>query len=469
MKLTSVLLASAALLLGACALPVETFRATAYSEIARAQMAAGDRDGARETAQLAVAVIDSMEDQNERAFGIPAVAVAQVRVGDLDGAQLTADLADDDEGRVVAYTAFTLALMDSGHTETAKEAATQALEAAQRLEPGRKRNDMLVNAGWAQAVTGDVLGARALVDDLNHEKHRSGLLALIALTQLNAGNIADAAATAHAISIHDAQTDNDALVISLVFNGIARDSLSVFEPLIFESRMPLKALVVMRLGTAQFRSGDPDAARQSFIAATQYAGAPQPDRIRGVSNIALQRATVGDLTGAVESLSYAEQLATASMPNDGDGADGEDLDYVRTMRAAIRGEGSPDDLPGTLDGAGPESVEFLVAAAMARKRLGQSKAAGEYLEAAVDSRPSAGDLSMVAAAYGVLADTRYQQGDRAAGRAAAKRALEIADGIAVESEDRAIGLFFAAVALARTGDIPLALETTGRIQKPVRP
>jgi tetratricopeptide (TPR) repeat protein len=471
MKLTSVLLASSALLLGACALPVETLRATAYSEIARAQMAAGDPDGARETAQLAVATTENMEDQNERAFGIPAVAVAQIRAGDLDGAQLTADLADDDEGRVAAYTALTLALMESGHTEAAKETATQALEAAQRLEPGRKRDDMLVNAAWAQAITGDVADARALVGGFTREKHRNGLLGLIAMTQLNTGDIAGATATAHNISIQGGQSDSDAWIFSLVFNGIARDSLSVLESMMFESKIPLKAVVAMRIGAAQFRSGDSDAARQSFLAAMQYAGTASwvRDRIRGVSNIALARAGVGDLSGAVESISYAEQLATAPVPEDGDGASGEDLDYVRTMRKVIGGNGSPDDLSGTIDGADPDSIELLVAAAMAGKQLGRAKAAAVYLEAAVDSLPSAGDLSMVAAAYGVLADTLYRQSDRAAGRAAAKRTLEIADSISVESEDRAIGLFFAAVALAGTGDTTLALETAEGIQKPVRP
>lgn len=461
-------LLSALLLAGACALPVETFRATAYSEIARAQMAAGDPDGARETAQRAVTAIENMEDRDERVFGIPAAAVAQVRAGDLDGARETADLADNDEGRVVAYTSLALALMDSGHAEAAKKAAGQALEAAQRLEPRSKREEMLVNAAWAQAFTGDVSGARERADGFTREIHRSGLLALIAMTQLNAGDIGGAAATAHAISIQYVQSDSNAWIFSLVLTGLARDSLSVLEALMFESRMPLKAVVTTRIGAAQFRSGDPEAARQSFIAAMQYAGAAGwvRGRTRGVSNIALQRAKVGDLTGAVESLGYAEQLATAPVPEDGGGAGGGELDYVRTMRMAIGGRGSPDDLPGIPSGTGPESVERLVAAAMAAKQLGQMKAPGEFLEAAVDSRPSAGDLSMVAAAYGSLAGALLRQGNRAGGRAAAKRTLEIAESIPANSEDRVIGLFFAAVALARTGDIPLALETAGRIEKP---
>lgn len=458
----------AGFLAAACSLPVETFRATAYSEIARAQMAAGDPVGARDTAQRAVAAIEKMEDKDERIFGIPAAAVAQIRAGDLDGAHETIDLADSDEGRVVAYTALALALMDSGYAEAAKKAAAQAVEAAQRLEPGRKRDEMLVNAAWAQAVTGDVSGARERADGFTSEKQRDGLLGLIARTQLDVGDIAGARTTAHAISIRDGQSDNDAWIFSMVFGGIAGDSLTVLEAMLFESKMPLKAVVTTRIGAAQFRSGDPDGARQSFLAAMQYAAmaGSARDRIRGVSNIALARAAAGDLSGAGESLNYAEQLAAGQTPEDGEGRVGEGLDYVLTMRSAISRSGSPDDVLGIPGGAGHEITELLVAAAMAKKQLGQTKAAAGYLEAAVDSRPSDGDLSMVASAYGSLAGAQFRQGDRAGGRAAAKRTLEIAESVAASSEDRAIALFFAAVALARTGDVVLALETADGIEGP---
>ena len=468
MKLISVLLASATLLLSACSLPVETFRATAYSEIARVQMAAGDPAGALDTAQRAVAAIEKMEDKNERIFGIPAAAIAQVRAGDLDGAHETVNLADSDDVRVVAYTALALALVDSGHAKAAKTAAAQAVEAAQRLEPGRKRDEMLVNAAWAQAVTGDVSGARKRVDGLTSEKHRDGLLGLIAMTQLAAGDIPGAHTTAQDISIRDGQSENDAWIFSVVFSGIAGDSLTVLDAILFESKMPLKAVVTIRIGAAQFRSGDPDGARQSFLAAMQYAGMAGGawDASRSMSNVALARAAAGDLSGAVEALNYAEQLAAGQTSEDGEGRVGEGLDYVLTMRSAISRSGSPDDVLGIAGGAGQEITELLVAAAMAKTQLGQAKAAADYLEAAVDSRPSDGDLSMVAAAYGSLAGAQLRQGDRVGGRVAAKRTLEIAESVAASSEDRAIALFFAAVALARAGDVVLALETADGIEGP---
>ncbi len=462
------LLLLAGFLAAACSLPVETFRATAYSEIARVQMAAGDPAGARDTAQRAVAAIEKMEDKRERIFGIPAAAIAQVRAGDLDGAHETADLADSDDGRVVAYTALALALVDSGHAEAAKAAAAQAVEAAQRLEPGRKGDEMLVNAAWAQAFTGDVSGARERADGFTSEEHRNGLLGLITMTQLDAGDIAGARTTAHAISIRDGQSENDAWIFSAVFSGIAGDSLTVLDAILFESKMPLKAVVTMRIGAAQFRSGDPDGARQSFLAAMQYAGMANGawDASRSVSNVALARAAAGDLSGAVESLNYAEQLAAGQTPEDGEGRVGEGLDYVLTMRLAISRSGSPDDVLGIPGGAGQKTTELLVAAAMAKTQLGQAKAAAGYLEAAVDSRPSDGDLSMVAAAYGSLAGAQLRRGDRAGGRAAAKRTLEIAESVAASSEDRVIALFFAAVALARAGDVVLALETADGIEGP---
>lgn len=456
------------LLAAACSLPVETFRATAYSEIARVQMANGDRAGARETADRAVATIEKMEGQDDRIFGIPAAAVAQVRAGDLDSAIKTVELAKDGEGRVVAFTGLALALIDTGHKPKAEDAALKALEAARRIESESKKDDMLVNAAWAQAVTGDIAGARKQADGFTREKHRNGLLSLIAQAQLNAGDITGARTTADSITIQEGQSDSDVWAFGMLFNGIAVDSFMVLKTLLFESKMPLKAVVTTRIGAAQFRAGDADEARQSFLAAMQYAGMARSigDRVRSVSNIALARARAGDLSGAIESLNYAERLADEHVSENEGGGAGQSRDYAMTLRVAISGRGSPDDLLRDLGDIGQNSTETLVAVALARTLMGRTERAGEFLEAAVMSMPRGNDLSLVAAAYGTLADTLYRQGDRAGGRAAAKRTLEIAELVPAESEDRVIGLFFASVALARTGDVDLALEAAGRIEDP---
>jgi tetratricopeptide (TPR) repeat protein len=459
-------LLSAALLAGACALPIETFRATAYSEIARVQMAAGDPAGARATAQRAVAAIVATETGDERVFGIPAAAIAQVRAGDLDGAQNTIESTDKDQNRVFAYAALAMALKDSGYPEQARESASRALEAAASIENERDKDEMMVYAAWAQAATGDPAGALRNAEGLHRQKNRVGFLTLIAEAQLEGGDIAGALATVESIGEAVEKWDNDAWIFSRIVRGIAVDPFAVFESLVLESEMPLQAIIMTRIAMAQARAGDSDGARRSFLAAMQFAGTVRGARnqIRGVSNIALARATAGDLSGAIESLNYAEQLAVGQTPEDGEGRVGEGIGYALTMRSAISGNGSPDDVLGIPGGAGQETAELLVAAAMAKTQLGRTKAAAEYLEAAVDSRSSDGDLSMVAAAYGSLAGARFRQGDRAGGRAAAKRTLEIADIIASSSEDRLIGLFFASVALARTGDVVLALETADRIE-----
>lgn len=457
----------AGLLAAACSLPIEAFRATAYSEIARVQTANGDRAGARETADRAVATIENMQGEDELLFGIPAAAIAQVRAGDLEGASKTAALAGADEGRVLAYTALALALMDTGHKTEAKDAALQALDAARRKENESKKQEGLVHAAWAQALTGDIAGARQQAESFDREKHRSGLLGLIAGVQLDAGDIAGARATANSITVEEGGSDNDIWLSGIVVTAIAVDSFTLLDSILFENRMPLKAVVTARIAVAQFRAGDTVGARKSFLEATQYAGMANrvKNQIRGVSNVALARARAGDLSGAIESLNYAQQLGDGYTGDDPGGI-GRSLDYVLTMRSAISGRGSPDDLLRNLGGASQESAEALVAAALASIQLGRLQRAADYLEAAVDSLPRNSDLSMITAASGVLADKLFRQGDRGGGQAAAKRTLEIAETIPTESEDRVIGLFFASVALARTGDIDLALEAADRIEEP---
>ena len=429
-------------------------------------MAAGDPAGAVETSRRAVARTPHLEGQDEQLFGIPAAAVAQLRAGDLAGAERTTALASEGPGGVIAHTVLALAHMDSGFPLEARQAAGEALRIVDGLDGSAARDELAVYAVWAQAATGDIAGALKNANTIDPEKNRDSLLALIAAEQIEMGDIAGARATVGSIAETGNQQDSDTWFSSQFFRGVAVDSLAVFDSLLFESRMPLKAIMMNRIATAQARAGDAAGARRSFLAAIQFAEKAQDaeDRVRSVSNIALARARTGDIAGAMESLGYADRLA--ARPTGDDSADSVDIGIIaKAIRAAIAGSGAPGKLIQGVESPGRQR-ELLVIAGMAKVQLGKIRQATDYLEAASDDIAQNDDLSLAAAAFASLAAKRLEQGDRAGAAAAAQRSLGIAESISATSEDRVIGMFFAAVALGRTGDFDMALQTAGRIEVP---
>ncbi len=439
-------------------MPVDTLRATAYGEIARAQMAAGDPIGARDTAQRATAVIAAAETEDDQVFGVPTAAIAQMRAGDLDGAESTIASVSNNQNRVLAYSVYAVALQDAGHSVQARKAASHALETAIGIE-----GDFIVFAAWSMAVTGDASGAQRIAEGLNRRDNRGGLRALIAEAQLEAGDIAGALATADSIGENIEGSNNEAWVFSRFVRGVAVDPIAVFDDLLLESRTPLKAIVMTRIAMAQARAGDSSNARQSFLASVGFAEMANSlaSRVLSIGTIALYRAQSGDISGAIESLDYAGRLADQSA---GDDDLKESRIYLQIVRNAIDGRTMISELMQQRAGI-DRWGESLVISAIVHNKLGSPGQAGAYLAAAAEHLSGDDRLSVLAAAYASLAERHMSRRDRAGARAAARQSLAIADRIAEATEDKVIGLFFAAVALARSGDIALALETAARIQK----
>ncbi len=454
---------SAGILAGGCTFPVETFRAAAYSEIARVQMASGDPAGARDTAARAVAAIADADTADERVFGIPAAAIAQLRAGDIDGAESIIERIDKDDGLAFGYVALAIALMDSGHPTRARQAASRALETAAGSEDENSRDEMTVYAAWAQAVTGDPAGARRRAAGVSGREERDGLLALIAEAQLEAGDTAGARATADTIGDDAARTDNEAWLFGRIVRGLAIDPIAAFDDVVFHGEVPMKSILLTRIAVAQARTGNRDGARQSFAAALDVVGEIDAfsDRLRAVRSIALNRARIGDVAGAIEMLDDAErevaELATGPV---GPGA--EALIYLQVARSAIRGQPVVAELAAHPSEADDED---LVLAAMVHVQLGNARQAeGDLAVAAMHI--SGNELSLLTAAYASLAELQRARGNRAGAGAAARHALANADRFPEPSDDQAVGQFFAAVALARSGDITRALETAARMRKP---
>ncbi len=461
----SVCLFAAALAAG-CTLPVETFRAAAYGEIARVQMAGGDAAGARSTAQRAVEAVAAVDTEEERVFGIPAAAIAQVRAGDLDGADATVELADKEQARVLAYAALAVALKDSGYPARARAAATRAVEIALGSADAHDREEMIVYAAWTQAAVGETRAALANADTLGRQSKRYGLLALVAETQLEAGDIAGARATVEAIGDGTEKVDDEAWLFSRIILGMAVDSIAAFEDIMLHSAMPVKSILLTRIAIAQARAGNAGGARQSFTAALDAAGGAGSTRaqVRSLGAVALGRAQTDDVAGAVQMLDDAELRIAAETAGEEEEDDRDVPVFLQVVRSAIEGRAVAGDLAQRTSDADNED---FVLGAMAHIQLGNARQAEEDLTAAA-AAISGNDLSLVAAAYASLAEMRLSRRDRAGARRAAGRSLAIADRIAETTEDKVIGLYFAAVALARSGNVVLALETAARMQKPAR-
>lgn len=463
-KIQLVLLAS--VFLSACSLPDKPFRATAYGEIARARMAAGDAAGARAAAELAGAAALELDGSGGALFTILAAAVAQVRAADPEGARRRVSAIAKDSDRIIVLVGLTLAYKDSGYDSEAIREALEASRLAAAMTGESDADDLLAMSFWARAVSGNVGAAIDGIKKIENRESRDGALALIAQMQARNGDFKGARSTASMIENGAAAAEHEILLSGYIVSGVSIDSLAAFEALLFDSRTPIGTVVYKRIAAdyARTRSvvAEIHGARAIFRQAAEHAANSESDgaRARGYASIALAQAAGGDFEGAEAPLTWAEALI--GQPP---GEDSRELDkaaiYVTAVSDAIRGGNSAEGNAGNPESV-DEYVELMVLRGLAQIQLGRLDAAKISLNTADRAAPEDDDLrSLVAAAYAFLS---AKQTDPAASRESAHLALRAAERLSENTEDRVIGLFFAAVALARAGETGKAMEAAGRIK-----
>ncbi len=173
----------------------EFYRSLALVHVGRAQVMNGDIRGALETAQRIKAMHPLFYVR-----ALTHIAAAQVEDGDAVGAahsiadasRAALRIADEDD-RVSALCSIAGVQAEAGDARGAAHSIAKALEAAQRIadEFGDGRGSFHDIAYW-QATIGDVSGALATVQRVEHEPARGWPLKAIAEAQARAGDISNA-------------------------------------------------------------------------------------------------------------------------------------------------------------------------------------------------------------------------------------------------------------------------------------
>jgi hypothetical protein len=442
---------------------VEALRATAYGEIAAAHIAAGDPARARDAARLAIAAAEAAGEGEERMFAELAAAVAQVHAGYPEDARRRAGSLPGEEERVAVLAGLASALMDAGFGDLARLSAVEAARGAAILEPGEPGN-FTVMAILARSASGAIDGLPAEVAAIGDDDKRNGLLVLIAEDQAVAGDFTGAMSTAALIGDGPKTAESDTYLAGRILRAVSGDSLAVARDIAFDARVPARIVALNRIAVLQARRRDPRGAAKTFTLAVEHARSAYAGTMRAqaLTATAMAQAAAGDGAGALETLRSAEAVLEGQTGEE-EWEAGRAATVALAVRDAIEGGKAAESTIGQPEYAGDPN-ELLVMKALALVRLGRTVAARDTLEFAARNSSRDSDLSITAAAYAMLTAKQVEWGDAAGAGLSANRALLIADGLSVTSEDRVIAMFFAAVALARAGELDLAEKTAARIE-----
>ena len=171
------------------------YRVWALTGIARYQTEAGDARGAVRSIGQALAVAEQMEDESDRSWALASIAEAQAGAGDAGGAARTIERAlataariEDEGGRNWRFAAIAQVQAKTGDFKG-------ALATARRIKDEENRAKALADIAWARAKTGDISEALTTARRIVGEKFRVYALAGIAEVQAKAGDAGGAART----------------------------------------------------------------------------------------------------------------------------------------------------------------------------------------------------------------------------------------------------------------------------------
>lgn len=461
-------LAFVAAVLSACEIPDEPFRAVAYSEIVRAQMAAGDSAGARRTVELALQAVDEDDDKSSRDFTIAAAAVAQVRFGDLAGAEEMQWRASNPGENGFILFVLALALDEAGHKSAASRNAGMSSVIAGALQPEKAGDRGLALVAWIVARSGDTVGPRHIEKRIADADIRDEATALIARGQAEAGDATGALTTLERIR-SPVSKGGDVSGGVMIARGMAIDVYDVFDDFVtYPGRTQQKNAAWLVTALSFAKSGDLEAARRTFDGAIDAANAiPNlADRIKLLAATGLAQAEAGDRKAARATLDYADTVHLQAGSDAGE-VSANAIRMIDAARFAV--DGQPDFVGVTEHADLNESVKFLILTAIFQIRLNNLAGAAANLDWLKERASGLRDASIVVAALGRLAIARFETGDTTAARERVTQALEIAHGIPKTDDERIVAMFFASVALARIGFIEEALSAAAEIQEREQP
>ena len=159
-------------------------RASIYRSIALMQVEVGDIAGARKTGSLIT------YDGSSKQYAFRAITMEQVKAGDIAGAMETAVMSDDVREKDLCCRDIAEAQVEAGDIDGAMETAGVITDGC--WAEGGSYNFVV----RARALSGDVAGAREIVDDLIGDPKQYIANEFIAVAQAEAGEIEDAMDTA---------------------------------------------------------------------------------------------------------------------------------------------------------------------------------------------------------------------------------------------------------------------------------
>jgi hypothetical protein len=293
--------------------------AEGYAAISQAEARAGNLEGARADAHLALGKL--LMAASYSSFVAEEVAAALARVGDLDGALRA--IANDPIGRnqVSSLGTVALALAEDGDRENVTKVVDLVAEKISALDPGNADTPP-VELVWALARTGDVEAATALALQLDlredpkaphwqYVTNRTDALSLVAYEQARSGDLTAALVTAGRIAAADIAIVDDlhAAALSLISHALAEGgdfarALAVASdiPVSAQRQGPILYRLPLRMALRRYQLGD------LLGGAEFWSSAAQPPRAAALSYIAWKQAQASDAESARKTVADAIKL-----------------------------------------------------------------------------------------------------------------------------------------------------------------
>lgn len=404
------------------------------------------------------------------------IGKAQVKAGDTEGAfQTAALLRDGTIYKVNALKEIAVAQAKAGDQASATKTFQQALSAAVTLGHGGVQPSELRDIAVAQVEVGDAMGALATAAAIEHESDRASVLHAIVDAQAKMGDIKEALSTAAIIrdDIWKAYALKD-VAIAQAKAGDIKGALHTARTI---GRDSFKAEALKEIAVAQAKAGDRTAATQTFQQALRIVAILRDESLKeealriypshesnagihmqgyplkanALKEIAVARAKTGDVKGALQTAVTIQNV----------GVRADTLYQIAVIQAEAGDTEGALRTAATIQRDPPKSWALRIIA-IAQAKAGDIKGALKTA-ATIQSNIYKASAFYKASALMEIAVAQVKAGDQDEAAATFQEALRIAATIQ-DNRRKTDALQRIAVAQAKVGDVKGSLETAAMIR-----
>jgi hypothetical protein len=412
------------------------FRVDALMSVAKAQERAGDPEAALESGRAALETARALTDERDRSVCFRAIARIPIEVKDrkrweplLAEMQSLARKLGDRKSRMLALAAVAAALALAGERDLPEKAFVQPRDLALGEEAAEERAGALAQVAVEWSLAGNREAAsRGFNEALDLARHiadewlRSIAVDKITNFLIQAGDLAQARQVAQTLDTRD----NSEILLKIAQQEALRGNVSATREIALGLRhRSRRAQALAMLAQAQVRTGENQAAQETFAAAAEAsAGIEDEDEHWSALGVIIRaQVAVGETASALRNARHITRLKPRA--------------------------------------------DALLAVAEATAQAGDAKTARSMLAEALDATRGTEQWQACEEALNALAAVQHEAKDRAGAMATWAKAQEAARRIK-QKQDRSAALAEVAVALAKAGEWATAAETARVIEDPTR-